>query len=261
MSEIIVRDMQPEDEVFVGSCTHVNETDEWDAICAKRIEWFHRACDEKGLRIKVALVDGKHAGFLYLYPIETSPWGPVGKDLMIITCLVAHSKFKNQGVGKALMNTAEEEARKQDKKGVVLYGYYWDRRWFMDAPYFEKLGYEVVQRKNNEALLWKRFNDSAQPPRFFEIRYKFKPVKGKVVVDLFYTHSCLTTFTEAERVRKVCAEFGDKVVLNQYNSDDPETLHKYGVWRAIYVNGSGIGWGYEAPWEGIREAIRKALDE
>ena len=261
MSEIIVRDMQSEDEVFVGSCTHVNETDEWDAVCAKRMEWFHKMYNEKGLRIKVALVKGEHAGFIYLYPIETSPWGPVGKDLMVITCLVAHSKFKNQGVGKALMQAAEEEAMKQGRKGICVTGYYWEEPWFMPAEFFKKMGYTEVQRKGNAALFFKKFSEEGKPPRFFESKYKFEPIPGKVVVDLFYTHSCLTTYTEAERVRKVCAEFRDKVVLNQYNSDDPETLHKYGVWRAIYVNGSGIGWGYEAPWEGIREAIRKALDE
>lgn len=69
MPDIEIRDMQAEDEVFVGSCTHVQETEEWEAVCAKRIEWFHRMYEEKGLRIKVVLMDGEHAGFIYLYPI------------------------------------------------------------------------------------------------------------------------------------------------------------------------------------------------
>lgn len=258
MSKIEIRDMQKDDEIFVGSCTHVNETEELDAVCAKRIDWFHRMFDEKGLRIKVALVAGEHAGFAYLYPIETCPWDPKGKDLMVITCLDAEKK--KQGIGKALMQAAEEDARAQGKKGICVIGYYWEEMWFMPAEFFEHLGYEVVQKKDNAALLFKRFDESVEIPRFLESQYKFKPVPGKVVVDLFHTHSCLTTYTEAERVRKVCAEFGDKVVLNQYNADDPEILKKYQVYRAIYVNGSEIGWGYEAPWEGIREAISKALE-
>ena len=32
-----------------------------------------------------------------------------------------------------------------------------------------------------------------------------------------------------------------------------------GISRAIYVNGREIGWGYEAPREGLREAFRAAL--
>lgn len=259
MAKIEIRDMQKDDEIFVGSCTHVNETEELDAICAKRIEWFHKMHEEKGLRIKVALVDGKHAGFAYLYPIETSPWGPKGKDLTAITCL--YSVKKKQGIGKALMDAAEEEARKQGKKGICVTGYYWEEMWFMPAEFFAKMGYEEVEKKDNAVLFLKKFAGDAQPPRFFENQYKFEPVPDKVVVDLFCTDSCQTTCTEAERVRKVCAEFKEKVVLNQYNADNPETLNKYQVYRAIYVNGSEIGWGYEAPWEGIREAIGKALEE
>jgi hypothetical protein len=92
-----------------------------------------------------------------------------------------------------------------------------------------------------------------------ESRYEFKPVAGKVVVDLFHTESCLATCTEADRVRVVCAEFGDKVVLREYDSDDPKTLKRYGVWRAIFIDGKEIGWGGAAPKEGIREAIEAAL--
>ena len=142
MPDIEIRDMQAEDEVFVGSCTHVAETEEWDAICKKRIDWFHRMYDEKGLRIKVALMNGEHAGFIYLYPIETSPWGPAGKDLAVITCLDAEKK--KQGVGNALMQAAEEEAKKQGRKGICVTGYYWEEPWFMPAQFFEKLGYEMV---------------------------------------------------------------------------------------------------------------------
>ncbi|MBD3286072.1 GNAT family N-acetyltransferase, partial [candidate division WOR-3 bacterium] len=186
VSKIEIRDMQTEDEVFVGSCTHVNETDEWNEVCKRRIEWFHRMYDEKGLRIKVALVDGKHAGFIYLYPIETCPWGPVGKDLMVITCLDAE-KVKGQGVGKALMQAAEEEAKKQGKKGICVVGFYWEDMWFMPAEFFKKMGYEEVQRKDNAALFFKKFSDDIQPPRFYESAYEYKPIPGKVVVDLFCT--------------------------------------------------------------------------
>jgi GNAT superfamily N-acetyltransferase len=260
MTSIEIRNMEKEDEVFVGSCTHVNETEEWNQVCSKRIEWFHKMYEEKGLKIKVALVGGEHAGFIYLYPIETCPWGPVGKDLLVITCLDAE-KVKGKGVGRALMQAAEEEARKQGRKGICVTGFYWEEPWFMPAQFFTKMGYEEVQRKGNAALFFKKFIEDALPPKFFERAYEYKPIPGKVVVDLFHTDSCLTTCTEADRVRKVCEEFGNKVVLNQYDADNPDTLNKYGIWRAIYVNGKEIGWGYEAPWGGLREAISKCLDE
>jgi hypothetical protein len=58
----------------------------------------------------------------------------------------------------------------------------------------------------------------------------------------------------------VVAEFGDSVVLNEYCADDRDILLRYQTVRAIFVNGTEIGWGYQAPKEGIREAISKALN-
>jgi thiol-disulfide isomerase/thioredoxin len=84
------------------------------------------------------------------------------------------------------------------------------------------------------------------------------PKYGKVVVDLFWSRSCLTTDTEAERVREVAGEFGDSVLLKEYCSDDPDIRSKYGIFRAIFVNGKEVSWGYEAPRNGLRKKIREA---
>lgn len=82
---------------------------------------------------------------------------------------------------------------------------------------------------------------------------------GKVVVDLFWTLFCQTSAIEAQRVREVVAEFGDDVILHEYQAEERDTLMTYQIPRAIYVNGKEIGWGYEAPREGIRSAIAEAL--
>jgi len=60
-------------------------------------------------------------------------------------------------------------------------------------------------------------------------------------------------------VREVAAEFGDNIALREYSADDRQTLLHFQTPRAIFVNGKEIWWGYEAPKEGIREAIRQAL--
>ena len=83
---------------------------------------------------------------------------------------------------------------------------------------------------------------------------------GKVVIDLFWNPICQTSGIEAQRVREIAAEFGDSIVLNEYRADDRDVLLKYQTPRAILVDGNEIYWGYEAPREGIREAIAKALD-
>ena len=267
MKEIAVRDMQPDDEEVVGTCGHVKETEERTASCWRRIPWL-REQYQNGLRVKVALIDGKSVGFLYVMPVEISPQGPVGRDLMVIQCLAGIGPA-GQGVGRALMKAAEEEARRQEQKGIVLIAHY-DDSGFMPAYFFEKCGYsrigeiaevtDVGERLylSNKALLWKVFDDSAEPPGFRKQKYVFKPVTGKVVIDLFTTLSCPTFDIEAQRVREVTGEFGDLVVLREYCVDDLKIRDEYGLRRGIFINGNMIGWGHEAPKDGVRAEIEKA---
>ena len=258
MASLQIRDMREADEVFVASCTHVGESDEWDACARRRVAWL-RDMHGRGLRVKVAIVDGKQAGFLYLLPIEISPSGPVGRDLSVIQCLTVKDWAQGRGAGRGLVSAAEEEARGEGRKGIVVVAYYHDF-WFMPATFFESCGFSSVKREGTQAILWKVFDVVAQPPAFMESRYRFEPVEGKVAVDLFWSRSCLTTDTEAERVREVAAEFGDAIEVREFCADDLAIRSRYQLPRGIFVNGREIGWGYEAPKEGIRQAIREAME-
>jgi GNAT superfamily N-acetyltransferase len=260
MSKIIIEDLNSDNEYYVSACTHVNETEETDAAAARRLSWLTRMYDS-GVRAKAATLNGKTVGFIYVFPIEVCPWGPLGKDLAVVPCLFVPNDYTGKGIGDALLAASEEEAREQGKKGLVIMAYYGDF-WFMPAPYFEKKNYTFADGSKEDggyALLWKQFAEDADPPRMLKPDYSFEPVEGKVVIDLFYNTFCLTSDTEAQRVREVTAEFGDRVILNEYPADDPEVLRRYQLPRGIYVNGKWIFWGYEAPREGIREAIEKAL--
>jgi GNAT superfamily N-acetyltransferase len=267
--------MNPDDEYFVSTCTHVKESEEIDACALTRLEWL-RSMHADGLRVKVAIVDGRHAGYIYTMPVEVSPWGPLGKDLMVIACMYVKEDLKGRGVGGALLEAAEVEARLQGKKALAVTGYYHDF-WFMPAKYFEAAGFIVVSVRESdgstigagelkdvevlkgEAILWRVLDPSAEPPVFLTRNYEFNPVPGKVVVDLFYNTFCQTSNIEARRVREVASEFGDRVILNEYPAEDRTTLMTYQTPRGIFVNGREIFWGYEAPREGIREAIAGAL--
>lgn len=257
MPSILVRDMAPEDEYFVSTCSHVDESDEIDASSRRRLAWL-RKMYEKGLRVKVALLGNRHAGFIYTMPVEMSTWDFTGRDLTAAPCLWVMRDETGKGVGRALLASAEEEARRQGKKGLVTTAYYHDF-WFMPAPYFEGIGFSVAERHKTAAVVWKAFDSSAKPPKMLRRKYRFMPTAGRVVVDLFWNPLCQTSDIEAQRVREVTSEFGGKVVLNQYPADDREILLRYQTPRGIFVNGREIYWGYEAPREGIRTAITGAI--
>ena len=72
MPKIAVRDMLPEDEYFVSTCSHVNESEETDACGARRLLLLHSLI-EQGAVVKAALLGRDHVGFAYGVPIEHSP--------------------------------------------------------------------------------------------------------------------------------------------------------------------------------------------
>jgi thiol-disulfide isomerase/thioredoxin len=133
--------------------------------------------------------------------------------------------------------------------------------WFMPGSFFEKLGYVVHERRGGEALYVKSLGDAGGQwtARLPAPRYSFRPVEGRVAVDLFWNTFCQTSRIEAARVREVAAEFGDKVVLREYCADDADVLRAHELPRAIFVNGKEVGWGCEAPREGLRKVLSEAV--
>jgi GNAT superfamily N-acetyltransferase len=258
MPDVEVREMLPTDEYFVSTCSHVNESDEIDACGRGRLAWL-REMHGSGMRVKVALVDGEHAGFAYVMPIEVSPWGPLGTGLAVTPCLWVVQKAQRKGAGSALMEAAEQEASSQGMKGIATIAFHHDF-WFMPAAFFEKRGYSVARSQERASIIWKRFDPSAEAPSFLEPRYEFVPVPGRVVIDLFWNTFCETSWIEAQRVKEVAADFGDAVVLHEYCADDREILVRHQLPRGVFVNGEEISWGYEAPKEGVAEAISLAIE-
>lgn len=260
--EIVVKDMGEGDRYYVGTCGHLYESEEIDHCSKIRNEWFEKMSD-RGLRIKVAFLDGERVGFIYLMPIEISPWGPLGEDLMFMPCLVSEEEGK--GVGKALIDSAEEIAREQEKKGILTRAYFPDF-FFMPGEFFERCGFEVLKSREledeglTEALMCRVFDPPIEEVDFLKSDHEFEAVEGKVVIDLFWNTFCQTSVIEANRVRKVIEEFGDKVVLREHRIEDRDDLLEYGIYRGIYVDGEQISWGHEAPEEGIREAVERAVN-
>jgi len=260
MSDLIVRGMKAEDEYFITTCSHINESAEID-ICTKMRRQLFAVMKSEGTVFMVAMLDDKHIGFAYGIAIERSLWGPLGQSLMVIPCLYVLEEETSHGAKKALIASIEQDARAAGCHGVTITAYQDlpGAEWFMPASFFESIGYIPVETRGREILLWKPFLSEAVPPHFLQPHYIFQPIEGTVVVDLFWNAFCQTSAIEAQRVREVCEEFGDCVRLREFHAEDPEVLLRHQISRAIYVNGEEIHWGYEAAKDGIREAIERAL--
>lgn len=258
-----VVDLTDEYMHFVAACTHIDAHDEETERVSRVRESWLRDKLTKGLKVKVALDKGTTVGFAHCLPIELGTWGMAGRDLMTVPCLTlryrrVYDREQGSGVGKALMEAVEAEAKK-NKKGVAVLCYDNDF-WFMPYAFFRKLGYKEVARQGETVIVLKAWED-VEPLVMHKLNYEFTPIKGKVVVDAFWHPICATYICEIQRVREVCAEYGDKVILNEYNCGVKDILDKYQTSRALFFNGKYKCWGHEAPRDGLRKVIDQAFKE
>lgn len=249
---------------YVSLCTHVDEEDPDHVRAAEmRMRWLKGRSGLGGMRTKVALgEDGEPLGFIHMIPIGSPVSGMIGRGLMVIPCLtinyqLVYAQRHGTGVGRALVQACEEEARKRGFKGLAVYAYGGDF-WFMPSAFFQKLGFERVSEGSNIWVKrWGYAEDPTEPP----VHYQYRPIPGKVVIDYFWSPFCFTVCKEIINIREVASEFGDRVVLREYRTDDPISFARYGMLRALFINGQRKDWGYEAPKEELRKEIAKAFHD
>ena len=257
MQQIEVRNMTQADEAYVAGSTVEGGIEALDDAGRTRLNRF-KSLAGKGLRVKVALLDGAHAGSACVLPIELCPWCATGRDLMALPCLYVHHQPESHGVGRALLEAAEQEAREQDRKGMVIVAFR-DDFWPVEPSYFKEVGYRVAGHHGRRVVLWKPYAEDVEKPEPVKRRYKFERVRGKVVIDLFYNTICRPSVIEARRVRELAAKFGGSVLLREYCADEHEVLLEHGIPRAIFINGREQNWGYAAPAKALSEEIGKEI--
>ena len=205
--------------------------------------WIERF-ERRGLRAKLALDDsGEVAGMIQYLPIEES-WAD-GTGLYLILCIWVHGydegrgDFQGRGMGTALLEAAEADARALGATGIAAWGIavpFW-----MPAAWFEKHGYQSADRQGVSVLLWKPFTAEAAPPRWHPDSARLPdPVQGKVNVTAFTNGWCMSANVTTERIRRVAAEFGDQVVYREIDTSKPGAVAACGCIDGVFINGEQI---------------------
>ncbi|MCR4437382.1 MAG: GNAT family N-acetyltransferase [Eubacteriales bacterium] len=224
-------------------------------------KWYQRMKD-KGLGVKIARDDNDEIGGMIQYiPIEHSFVD--GKDLYLINCIWVHGhkqgrgNFQKKGLGKALLAAAEEDVKARGAKGIVAWGLMLP--FFMRASWFKKQGYKPIDRLGLQVLLWKPFNEEAIPPKWIKQKKKPVIVPGKVTVTAFINGWCPAQNIAFERAKRASAEFGDKVVFQEYGTYDRETFLEWGLSDVLFVDGKQIRTGPPPTYESIKRIIEKKV--
>lgn len=223
--------------------------------------WFRRM-KEKGLRVKLALVDGRPAGMIHYVPIAHA--FAEGRDLYFIHCIWVHphkgkgvGDQRKKGLGTALLAAAEDDARALGAKGMAAWGV--SLPVFMRASWFKKHGYRKVDKNEVAVLLWKPFAEDALPPRWIREKKKPETVPGKTAVTVFRNGWCPAMNMVTERARRASEEFGDRVDFRLYETWDRPTYEEWGIADALFIDGKPVRTGPPPSYEKIRRKIAKRV--
>ncbi len=224
-------------------------------------KWYGRVKD-KGLGVKLAVDDSKNIGGMIQYiPIEQS--FVQGEGLYFINCIWVHGhkmgrgNFQKKGMGKALLEAAEKDARAKGAKGMAAWGLMLP--FWMRAAWFGKHGYKKADKDGISLLMWKPFTPDAMPPKWIKQVKKPVPVPGKVTVTAFINGWCPAQAIVFERAKRAAVELGDKVLFQGISTFDRETLLDWGIVDGLFIDGRPVRTGPPPSYETIRKIIEKKV--
>ncbi|MGC4122936.1 MAG: hypothetical protein QM765_51880 [Myxococcales bacterium] len=226
----------------------------------RRARWVARFW-ERGLRAQLALDDdGRVGGMIQHLPIEQSHVG--GQGLRFVPCIWVHGhaqgrgNFQGHGMGSALLEAAEADARSRGASGMAAWGL-WLPFW-MKASWFKRHGYRKADRAGLAVLLWKPFSSEAQPPRWLR---KSKPLPagppGKVSVVAFSSGWCTAMNLATERLKRAAADLGARVHYQEIDTSEHAAAADWGISDGLFVDGRGVRTGPPPTYEKLRTLLEK----
>jgi len=251
-------DLTPEHESLYFKCL-----EDWSSEIREagdhKARWYRRMKD-LGLGVKLALDDrGEVGGMIQYAPIEYS--AAEGRDLYFVLCIWVHGhaqgrgNFQKKGMGRALLAAAEEDVRARGAKGLAAWGM--ALPVFMRASWFKKQGYRPADRMGMQVLLWKPFEDSAQPPRWIKTKKRPGSTAGRVEVTAFINGWCPAMNMVMERARRAASDIGQSVEFREVDTWPKDVFFEWGIRDGLFVDGRQVRTGPPPSYDKIKKKIAK----
>lgn len=225
-------------------------------------EKWYKKMEGTGFSVKLAVDDnGEVGGMIQYLPIEQS--FAEGKDLYFINCIWVHGykkgrgDFQKKGMGKALLQAAEQDAASRGAKGIVAWGV--SLPFWMKASWFKKRGYKKIDKVGMQVLLWKTFTEDAFPPKWIREKKKPQKIPGQVTVMAFKNGWCPAQNMVFERAKRAAAEFGDKVVFKAIDTFNREVFLEWGIADALFIDEKQVRTGPPPSYDKIRRMIARRV--
>jgi len=151
-------------------------------------------------------IDERAKVFIEYGPAENA-WVPItAPNYLNINCLWVSGKYKKNGYGKELLNTAVEDAKKQGKDGLVTVVGTKKFHFMSDTKWLLKQGFEEIDKTSSGfSLLVKKLNTDSKNPIFNKtVKTGECPEKNGIVV--YYSNRCPYAGFHAENSLKETAK-------------------------------------------------------
>ena len=225
-------------------------------------ERWYESMKDKGLRVKLALDDNGTVGDMIQY-LPASESFVEGNGLYFIPCIWVHGykkgrgDFSKRGMGTTLLEAAEGDAGLLGAHGMAAWGLILP--FWMRSSWYKKHGYRKADRRGIMELVWKSFDDRAQPPKWIRQKKKPEKISGQVTVTAYHNGWCPAMNISYERARRAASDFGEKVKFRTVNTLDREAFLEWGISGDIFVDDTKITTGPPLTYEKIRKQIAKRV--
>jgi predicted GNAT family acetyltransferase len=222
----------------------------WTEAVDERRKFLLLRLDEGKVKGKIAVEDGKSLGWIDYYP-RPDGWVRIG-------CINVPDEHYGRGIGRTLVNTCLDDCR--CTKGVVVGATIWDH---MPKGFFKKCGFFDTDERADLSLMTVKFG-TEEPPRIEQeqAQRKYEPMleQGKLVIEMFDDGQCPVSYVTRQLVKEVARDFGDKVVIKEYDMKKEAVADRFGYMKGIFVDGEKAFFGYpDEEYQGIIVEIRDIL--
>lgn len=154
---------------------------------ALKKEWLKREFDNGYVFRRL---DARAKVFLEYVPAEKA-WIPVdAPNYLMLNCSWVSGQYKEKGHGKALLQSAIDDAKSQGKYGLATVAGIKKLHFMSDTKWLLKQGFEIVEKLSNGfALLVLKFDDACPTPSFKECVKSGECLEKNGLV-AYYTHRC-----------------------------------------------------------------------
>ena len=196
-------------------CCAISDKKGETCVSSKK-EWMKNQFKE-GLVFKKFVARGKV--FIEYIPAENA-WCPIeAEGYIFINCFWVSGQFKGQGYANKLLDECLNDAKAQNKKGLVILSSAKKMPFLSDSKYLEYKGFKTCDTANPYyELLYLPFQENELKPKFKDC-CKNASIEDKGMV-LYYTNQCPYTDKYVPLIAEIAKTKGQTIKLNKVESKE-----------------------------------------